>query len=118
MIVINTHALVWFIQSDAKLGSAARAEIEAACERDATLIPAMCVWKLAHMERRRAILLPAEANIWIERVLDRYGFTIAPLEPAIAIRSVRLNWAHKDPVDRIIVATAREYAVPVITGGC
>jgi PIN domain nuclease of toxin-antitoxin system len=44
-------------------------------------------------------------------VLALPGIRLAPLEPAISVRSAN----HPDPADRIIVATALENAVPIIT---
>jgi len=44
------------------------------------------------------------------------GIQLAPLDPAIAVRSTKLPGEfHPDPADRIIVATALENAVPIIS---
>ena len=49
-------------------------------------------------------------------LLDVPGIQLAPLEPAIAVRSTKVPGEfHPDPADRIIVATALENAVPIIT---
>jgi PIN domain nuclease of toxin-antitoxin system len=38
-----------------------------------------------------------------------------PVTPQIVWRSVTLDWAHKDPADRLIVATALEHKVTLVT---
>ena len=48
--------------------------------------------------------------------LDLPGLVLAPIEPAIAVDSVRLPGRfHADPADRMIVATARRCGVPLVT---
>ncbi len=75
----------------------------------------MSVWEIALIEKRDAIPFAGGSLAWFKRVLTLQSFTLAPLEPAIAIDSVQMEWAHKDPADRMIVATARHLDVPLLT---
>ena len=115
MIVVDTHVLVWFIQADAKIGQNARARIERAATEGGILVPAICAWEVAFVERKGGARFPGGALAWIERVLALPNVRLAPLEPAIAVDSVRLAWLHKDPSDRMIVATARYLRAPLLT---
>ena len=65
---------------------------------------------------KRRIQLDRPVEQWVDIALALPGIQLAPLEPAIAVRSAKLPGEfHPDPADRIIVATALENAVPIIT---
>ena len=60
--------------------------------------------------------LGQDVRLWIESSLAIAGIYLAPIEPEIAIASVRLPGSfHADPADRFIVATARHHNVPLVT---
>ena len=53
---------------------------------------------------------------WFERLLEAPGVSLADMSPHVLIASSFLPGAHpKDPADRIIAATAREYGYCVVT---
>lgn len=53
---------------------------------------------------------------WIDAALSAQGVDVLPIEPAIAVASVRLPGKfHADPADRLIVATARHWGAPLAT---
>jgi PIN domain nuclease of toxin-antitoxin system len=65
---------------------------------------------------KRRIQLDRPVEQWVDIALALPGIQLASLEPAIAVRSTRLPGEfHPDPADRIIVATALENAVPILT---
>ena len=57
-----------------------------------------------------------EVGTWIEAVLALPGMRLMPIEPAVALDSVRLPGPfHADPADRLIVATARHSGARLVT---
>jgi len=65
---------------------------------------------------KRRIALDRPIEDWVEAALALPGVDVVQLEARIAIRSTRLPGAfHPDPADRIIVATALERSVPLVT---
>ncbi len=115
MIVLDTHVLVWAIQNDPKLGLRARSLIDDVANRP-FLIPAMCLWEVSMLAHRGRIELGRDMLSWMNDVLDLPGMTLVALDPEIAADSNRLpDWAHRDPVDRLIVATARRHAARLLT---
>ena len=108
MIVLDTHVLVWAVEGDRRLGTNARAAIEAAERTDAIGISAVTPWEIALLAERNRLRLVQEVGTWIEAVLALPGMKLMPIEPAVALDSVRLPGPfHADPADRLIVATAR-----------
>lgn len=115
MILLDTHVLIWAVQDDSKLGVEAALTIEAAAVESRILVPAISAWEIGLIERRDRVVLPGGSLAWCERVLARPSFELAPLTPEIAIRTVQLDWEHRDPADRMIVATAMMRRAPLLT---
>jgi PIN domain nuclease of toxin-antitoxin system len=61
-----------------------------------TVIELFCLWKSNRV--------PLNPDAWLDDALD--GWTVIPINTAIARQSVLWDWSHKDPADRIIAATA------------
>jgi PIN domain nuclease of toxin-antitoxin system len=115
LIVLDTHVLIWAVQDDPKLGKAAKALIEAEALDSEVLIPAICAWEVALIVAREQVDLGCDTTGWMRRVQNGPGYRLAALEPEIAVASVDMAWSHKDPADRMIVATAQHWEVPVLT---
>ncbi len=65
---------------------------------------------------KRRIRLDRPVEQWVDIALALPGIQLAPLEPAIAVRSTKLPGEfHPDPADRIIVATARSLGATLVT---
>lgn len=116
MIVLDTHVLVWMLEDDPRLGVEARAAIEHAAGGDGVLISAITPWEIAMLVQKGRLALEQDVGMWLEAVLALPAIRLAPLEPSIAVDSVRLPGAlHADPADRLIIATARHLGVPLVT---
>ena len=116
MIVVDTHALVWAIQDDPQLGPGARLRLDNETGDAVVLVSAFTIWEVALLAERARIDLEMPTEKWVKTVLALPGIRLAPLDPEIALDSVALpGKMHKDPADRIIVATARHYDVPLMT---
>lgn len=115
MIVVDTHTLIWFVQGDEKIGFEARARIDDAISTAEVIVPAICAWEVALVERKGSVRFPGGSLAWMQRVFGVPTIRLAPLDIAIAIDSVAMAWQHKDPADRMIVATARHWRAPLLT---
>lgn len=116
MIVLDTHALVWAVNGDARLGKNTRELISETGRTTRVAISAITPWEIALLVEKGRLGLANETQAWIEAALALPGIFLAPIEPAIAIDSVRLPGEfHADPADRIIISTARYHNAPLIT---
>ena len=111
MIVLDTHALLWWVGSPKHLGKAALAAIEST---DAIGVPAIVFWEVALLTRLERIALDRPVMDWVEVVLSVPRVTSLPLTPSIAVRADGLDM-HADPADRFIVATAIEHRSKIAT---
>ncbi len=105
MILLDTHAALWLRSGDARLGAAVRVEIQRAWEADAVAISAISFWEMAMLRMKGRISFPDDMLRWRLEQLNQ-GLIELPVDGEIAIRANELAGFHKDPADRIIVATA------------
>ena len=115
MIVLDTHIFVWWIQFDPKLTSYHREVIEN--ERPNGLgVCTISLIEIARLVSAGRIILPVSIQEWFEITLAQEGVILISITPAIAVDAQSLPGDfHKDPADRIIVATARVSDCPIVT---
>lgn len=113
MIVLDTHAWLWWLTTPEKLGHKAKRAIDKA---DRIGIPSICVWEVAMKAQAGKLKFNRPYDIWIDEALTEDSRTeLLHLLPRISIDAARLPWAHRDPADRFIVATARAHDAALIT---
>ena len=116
MILLDTHVLVRYLMGDKKLGRRAVASIDKALPDDEVFVSAISFWEVAMLVAKRRIQLDRPVEQWVDVALALPGIQLAPLDPGIAVLSTKLPGEfHPDPGDRMIVATALEHGVPVVT---
>ena len=109
MIVLDTATWIWRASDPERLTTSGRRAIDQA---ERVLVCAISVWEVAMLVAKRRVQLDRPVEQWVGIALALPGIQIAPLEPAIAVRSTKLPGEFgPDPADRIIVATALENAV-------
>jgi PIN domain nuclease of toxin-antitoxin system len=113
VIVLDTHIWLWWVNQDAGLLRPhwiARLEAE-----DEVGVSAISCFEVAWLERHRRIALPCPREEWLEKALSGSGVELLPLTPAIASRAVDLAEHHRDPQDRIIIATALAHGAELLS---
>lgn len=116
MIVLDTHTLVWWVTGDPALSKKAKAAIEREMEGGEIIVSAISAWEIALLVEREKIVLSMDVSSWLATVAEIEAVRFMPIDVEIAIKSVELPGDfHKDPADRMIVATARKLAVPLVT---
>jgi PIN domain nuclease of toxin-antitoxin system len=114
--LLDTHALVWLVDGDARLSAPARRAAEAAAAEGALWVAAISVWEIGMLVAKDRLALRQDVHEWMDAVLALPGLRLAPLSPAMALAATRLpGECHGDPADRMIAATARHLGVPLLT---
>lgn len=118
MIVLDTHALVWWVSGHSRLSEQALTAInkELAAADGVILVSSMSAWEVAMLVEAGRLTLTMSVDDWLDNVTEIEGLRFVPIDNDIAVASTRLPGAfHKDPTDRIIVALARHFNVPLVT---
>ena len=104
MIVLDTHIWVnWILGGDAALSPA----VVAAMQRESRLVVSgISCFEVSLLVRRGKLELPLPIDEWLTEALGNSGVESLPITCEIANRAAMLPEIHRDPADRIIIATA------------
>lgn len=115
-VVLDTHALVWLLHGNERLGPASRALVRTAAHDDGVLVSAITPWEIAMLVSKGRLVLDRDVGEWVQVALALPGLRLEPLSLEVAVASTRLpGTLHPDPADRIIVATARHCGAVLVT---
>ena len=116
MIVLDTHVWVWFVSNPELLSKAAKKAIDASIEQEEIFISSISAWEVALLVAKKRLKLSIDVTDWIGKSERLPLFKFIPIDNSVAVKSVNLPQPlHKDPADRIIIATAITIAAPVVT---
>ncbi|NRB56587.1 MAG: type II toxin-antitoxin system VapC family toxin [Salinicola sp.] len=118
MIVLDTHALLWWVNEDPQLSGNALAAInhELQAEAGGILISAITAWEIALLVDKGRLTLSMSVDDWLDTVAEIDGIKFVDIDVATALASTRLPGVfHKDPADRMIVSLARHFNVALVT---
>lgn len=105
MIVLDTHALIWLVEGNPKLGKKSRSLMDGALKAEELFVSVVSFWEVAMLIEKRRLEMQMSVNLWRKSLIDN-GLKEVDLTGDMAIYSAQLNNFHGDPVDRMIVATA------------
>jgi PIN domain nuclease of toxin-antitoxin system len=113
VIVLDTHAWVWYATEDPQLSRRAKSQIQRA--KTLGVHPVSC-WEVAMLANNERLRLSMDVAQWVDHALARPRVELLPFTPAAAIRAAGLGGSFPgDPADRFIVGTALDLGVPVVT---
>jgi PIN domain nuclease of toxin-antitoxin system len=112
-MLLDTHTLVWAMRAAGELSPAARRALETSTER---CVSAASLYEITY--KAGTGKWPEVApllGVDLDARLRADGFEVMPASGAIMQRAGAFDWAHRDPFDRIIVATALVHDLAVVS---
>ncbi len=116
VIVIDTQIIVWSLLDLSRLSASARLSIDAASVVHAS------VASLYEIEYKRRVETKRGQRTLLHRLstdlsdqFSKLGIALVDVTPAVAGRAASLELDHGDPWDRVILATALNLSVPLIS---
>ena len=107
MILLDTHIwLNWVILGEGALPAGIR---EAVLDTERLGVSAISCFEVTLLARRGRILLSCSTEEWLQKALAPSGVECLPITCEIAHRAVQLPEHHRDPADRLIIATTLHY---------
>ncbi len=108
LLLLDTHVWIWFMLANPELAESARQVINHAAASGQLRIAAISVWETALLASRGRVVVNRPLAQWIMEAVSAAGLFIEPLLPQVAVEAASLpETFHRDPADRLIVATAR-----------
>jgi PIN domain nuclease of toxin-antitoxin system len=116
-VLLDTHIALWLDSGNAKLRPSTRELIDR-CWHDGGVImlSAVTAWEIGVLVERGKIVLDLPPHAWVRRFLRQPGIQGVPLHLDVAARTGALaDLPHRDPGDRLLIATAIDLGCPLIT---
>ena len=104
-LLLDTHALIWWLAGDEALSSRAREAI--ADEANSIAVSAASAMEVATKFRIGKLSDAALLAQNFEAIIADQGFVELPISIRHALRAGAMNIAHKDPFDRLLIAQAQ-----------
>lgn len=111
MIVVDTHALIWWVGAASQISPAAQAALDA----NSIGVPSIVCLEVALLARRERIELPSPVAEWLADAVRLPNVELLPITIEIAATAAQLWGTLRDPVDLLIAATAVHHGVPLVT---
>ena len=114
--LLDTHAWVWWVQGDARLGRHIIQKLDDLPADDRPAISDISLWEVATLLSLGRLEFPGTLESWLAIAASPKTVRILPITTRIAAEVARLpNSFHRDPADRLIVATSRVHGLRVLT---
>jgi PIN domain nuclease of toxin-antitoxin system len=113
VIVLDTHAWIWWHSSPERLSDRARNAVD---ETDRLGVSAFSAWELAMLVEERRLELDRDVRAWARQALAHPRSVTIPVTAEIGLAAALLDAPElRDPADRIIYVSAAEAGVRLIT---
>ncbi|HEY6056532.1 MAG TPA: type II toxin-antitoxin system VapC family toxin [Candidatus Limnocylindrales bacterium] len=112
-VLLDTHVVLWWQAGGERLSRKSRHTI---ADADELLVSPLTCWEVATLARLGRIQLDRDPTTWVRALLRLDRTALAPLTAEAAAWAGALSDAFPgDPIDRLLVATARDHRVPLIS---
>jgi len=115
-LLLDTHIWINYLDASPLLKPSLVQTIEEARSTGNVFVSVISIWETTLLIRLNRLKLHYSIVSWVEQALSLPGVQLLPFTPQIAIDSVNLpEPMHKDPSDRILVASARVEKLTLVT---
>ena len=117
-LLIDTCALIWLAANaqETHLGPVERALDQASEQGLPICLSPISGWEVGMLAAKGRLPLTMPPQLWLDRIMVQAGMTWADMPIDVLVASSTMpGTPHGDPADRIIVATAREYGLRIVT---
>ncbi len=103
-LLLDTHALLWWITGDSQLSNAARTAL--LDNQNEVWVSSASAWEIATKQRLGKLLGLAPVQQWFHELVAADGFQLLDISAAHALRAGGYAIEHRDPFDRMLAAQA------------
>jgi PIN domain nuclease of toxin-antitoxin system len=116
-LLLDTHIALWLDSGSPHLRRTTRAVLDQHWQNGGEiLLSAVSAWEIALLVDAEKVELDLPVAAWVERFVNRPGVESVALTHSAAARAYQMSkLEHRDPADRLLIATAIELACPLVT---
>ncbi len=114
--LLDTHVLIWWLNDRMQLSPRQREIVEAATPDGPVFVSDISLWEVAMLASLGRIRLALPLREWLDKAVAPPLVRRQGISPAVATEVAALpDSFHRDPADRILVATARVLGATLLT---
>lgn len=113
MILLDTCALIWLNDDRSKFSKKVISLITE--NLDSLFVSSISFMEIGIKSKKEKLHIPSSLEEWSNRIIKIYSLNVIPVSKDIAVKAPMLPDLHKDPFDRIIIATAIVNKMKIIT---
>jgi PIN domain nuclease of toxin-antitoxin system len=114
--LLDTHVLIWWLEGRGRLSRKQQRVVARATAGDAVGVSDITLWEVALAYELGRVKLRMPLLQWLEAAVSPPAIERVGISPAVAAEVATFPATfHRDPADRILVATARVLALPLVT---
>ncbi len=114
--LLDTHAWIWWVDQDARLGARTIAVLDSLPRDQRPFLCDISLWEVAMLAERGRLELDLPLGEWLDAAAHPRSVQLVTITPRIAAAVAALPGSfHRDPADRLIVATSRALGIPVLS---
>lgn len=114
--LLDTHVWIWWMLGDRRLAPRERAVLDGLPRDSRPVLCDISIWEVAMLVQLGRLHLEDDLDDWLRIAVAPATVEVRGITPAVAVAMNRLPATfHQDPADRLIVAAARAYGLPVAT---
>ena len=115
MVVLDTNALIFDALQPKRLTARASRAIESATARGDIACSDISLWEIAMLVAKNRLDPGVEISRFLHDMIQARGLRVMPITPEIAVLAQSEQFAHGDPADRIIAATAMHFKARLVS---
>jgi PIN domain nuclease of toxin-antitoxin system len=113
MLLLDTCTFLWLVGQQESLSTQAKKLITK--YSNALFISVISAFEIGVKQQKGLLTLPMPAEQWLEQATEAHGIIPLSIDIKVAIQSTQLTRVHRDPADRLIIATALTHDLTILT---
>ena len=112
-MLLDTCTLLWLTSDSERLSARVREAM--ARQPEALRVSSISAFEIGQKAARGRLILPLPIGPWFAQVVEKHGLIELPVTGSIAGAATELPLLHRDPFDRILIATALAHGIAILT---
>ena len=113
MILLDTHALIWLAADQKMLSKRARSSIQ--LHAGQLFVSSISAFEMGLLEKNGSLYLPKNGLEFYQDALSSHGIDEIPIDGKISYLATSLPSIHRNPADRLIIASALLHKLTIVT---